>query len=142
MEELIRMLEMLRLDEYSVGYVDPTPEEVESERLANRRANDMLDKCIAYVRDYFNQDQEDSPWIKCNDKLPELTNAEWFSDMVLVAFKSAETDSDEIQYRVDDLMLDRYHKAAKLVWNRQKMKRGYAETYLAWKPFGKYTEGE
>ena len=63
-------------------------------------------------------------WIKCEDRLPELTNAGWFSDMVLVAFKSAETDSDEIQYRIDNLMLDRYHKEAKFV------------------PFEKYTEGE
>ncbi len=83
-----------------------------------------------------------SEWIKCEDRLPKLTNAEWFSDNVLVAFKSAETDSDEIQYRVDNLILDRYHKVAKLVWNHQKTKSGFAETYLAWKPFEEYTEGE
>lgn len=142
MEELIRMLEMLRLDEYSVGYVDPTPEEVESERLANRRANDMLDECIAYVRDYFNRNQVDSDWIKCSDRLPELTNADWFSDNVLVAFKKSEVDTDEIRYRIDTLMIDRYHRAAKLIWGNQKLKKGYAETYLAWKPFEKYTEGE
>lgn len=52
-KETIERMELLRRDPNLVGYryVDATPEETESERHAIEMANDMLDDCIAIVKE-------------------------------------------------------------------------------------------
>ena len=51
--ELISQMQLLRRDPNLAGfrYVDATPEETEAEKHAIEMANDMLDDCIAIVRE-------------------------------------------------------------------------------------------
>ena len=53
--ELIERMELLRRDPNSAswGIIDPTPEEAEAKRMAAACANDMLDDCIAIVKEVF-----------------------------------------------------------------------------------------
>ena len=55
--ELIERMESLRRDPNSAswGIIDPTPEEAEAKRMAAECANDMLDDCIAIVRELKTQ---------------------------------------------------------------------------------------
>lgn len=53
--ELIEQMELLRLDPNSpsLGIIDGTPEQMEAKRMAAECANDMLDDCIAIVKEVF-----------------------------------------------------------------------------------------
>lgn len=57
--ELIERMELLRRDPNSAswGIIDPTPEEAEAKRMAAECANDMLDDCIAIVKEVFGNDE-------------------------------------------------------------------------------------
>lgn len=78
-------------------------------------------------------------WIKCSERVPEIGDGGYISDPVLVRYIDA---YGKIEYRVDTYVKDLYHKNESYRWNNQKLRKGFAEDYVAWMPIPEYKEGE
>lgn len=78
-------------------------------------------------------------WIKCSERAPEINVGGYISDPVLVRYIDA---SGKIKYRVDTYIKDLCHKDESYRWNNKKLRKGFAEDYVAWMPIPEYKEGE
>lgn len=58
-DELLKRMETLRRDPDIVGggIIDPTPNDIELDRLIAEYANYMLDDCITIVKDHFGMEE-------------------------------------------------------------------------------------